>query len=193
MNQWFLSICHLDYQAGRLHTAALWRRQRRRKTRRWQRRGRRRPGLDSWSWSRPDVSDDEKCWWRLWEDEGEAKRTEFDHVPIACDRNYEGDEVGGSSQICTVHCTLYTQTERRLLYHLSEKKTKKTQALFCFFFSFCPTHIWPTSICLAEVQGLIRLISDQTQNFHIFGLFLCVVLCWQAWECLVVFYTMCKW
>ena len=62
-----------------------------------------------------------------------------------------------------------------------------------FFFSFSPTHIWPTSICLAEVQGLIRLISDQTQNFHIFGLFLCVVLCWQAWECLVVFYTMCKW
>ena len=91
----------------------------------------------------------------------------------------------------TVHCTPKPRDASYITW--VKKKTKKTQALFCFFFSFCPTHIWPTSICLAEVQGLIRLISDQTQNFHIFGLFLCVVLCWQAWECLVVFYTMCKW
>ena len=128
-----------NHQAGRLHSAIVWQRQKQRKSRRWQRRGRRRPRPDSWSWSRPDVSDDEKCWWRLWEDEGEAKRTEFDHVPIVCDRNHEGAEGGGSLQICTVQCTMCCLGSTIALYPKTEiqKPLSHGKKLFLRLFFLC--------------------------------------------------------
>ena len=186
-NQFMISFHHLDYQAGRLHTAALWRRQRRRKTRRWQRRGRRRPGLDSWSWSRPDVSDDEKCWWRLWEDEGEAKGMEFDHVPIVCDRNHEGAEGGGSLQICNVQCTLNPRdTSNTWVKKKTTKKTPAIQALHCFSSVF-PRH---TSDLHLSVSQRFKVWSDWSQIKHrtfIFLVCFCVLCCVDvlesAWLC----------